>query len=63
MNLTQLAISCSGGRDTMTPASLTLGGVENIFLYVLRALCVMLEDVLKILFSFMATRETLLSHA
>lgn len=63
MSLTQLAISRAGGRDTMTPASLTLGGFENIFLYVLRALCVMLEDVLKILFSFMATRETLLSHA
>lgn len=59
MNLTQLAISRSGGRDTMTPVSLTFGGFENIFLYVLSSLCVMLEDVLKILFSFMVTRETL----
>lgn len=59
MNLTQLAISSYGGKDTMTPASLTLGGFGNIFLYVLSALCVMLEDVLKILFSSMATRETL----
>lgn len=59
MNLTQLAISRSGGRDTMTPVSLTFGGFENIFLYVLSAFCVMLEDVLKILFSFMVTRETL----